>query len=506
MGPQGLLENTSGADRLRETIGFAAERPMELVVGDLAGAAHGEKSAERKAKRNGYRDRDWGCHDRDWQTGAGTVESRMPKLRPKLRTGSYFPGFPEPKRMAERGLTAVVQEAHVRGISTRSVDDLVEATGMDGASKSEVRRLGEELDAEVRAFLDRPLEGGWPCLRIDATWVKDRRAGRVVSVAAIIAVGVNDNRRRAVLGLDIGPSEAKTFWTAFLRKLTRRRRRGVKLAVSDAHEGIEAAVSKVLDATRRRCRVHFTRNGPAHVGKRGRRVGAAFIATAFARETERAAKARWRSLAERLWPTLPKLWALVDEAETDILACMSFPGAQHAQVHSLNPRERLDGEIERRTDAVGIFPNEAAIIRLVGALLLEQKDEGAVQRARSSRQQTNAAIADATIPSLPRPQSRPTPIELGAPRSATPQPGTRPHGPADRYPRARVVPLGLRHHRHPRLAPGDPKAPPSGRLRRIREAIPRSGRFEGARHRPRTAGPGRPPAQLEEPAAEADGR
>ena len=253
----------------------------------------------------------------------------------------------------------------------------------------------------MKAFLERPIEGDWPYLWIDATYVKVRRGGRIVSVAVIIAVAVNTDGRREVLGMAIGPSEAETFWTEFLRKLTRRGLRGVKLVISDAHEGIKAAVAKVLSATWQRCRVHFMRNALAHAGKSGRRVVSAFIATAFAQDTADAANAQWRPVADQIRPKLPKLAALMDEAEADVLAYMTFPKEHRAKIHSTNPLERLNGEIKRRTEVVGIFPNEAAITRLVGAILLEQNDEWAVQRARYMTLETIAPMSDDPIISLP---------------------------------------------------------------------------------------------------------
>ena len=261
-----LVEKGADADLLREMIQYVAQRMMDMDVESLCAAGYAERSPERLNSRNGYR-------ERLWETRAGSVDLKIPKLR----KSSYFPGFLERRRTAEKALAAVIQEAYVQGISTRSVDELVKAMGMSGISKSQVSRLCGEIDERVNAFLNRPIEGDWPYLWIDATYLKVREAGRIVPVAVIIAVAVNTDGMREVLGMAIGPSEAEPFWTSFLRSLTRRGLRGVKLVISDAHLGIKAAIAKVLKSTWQRCRVHFLRTALAHAGKGQRQMVLALI-------------------------------------------------------------------------------------------------------------------------------------------------------------------------------------------------------------------------------------
>ncbi len=364
-----LVEKGSDVDVLREMLQFVAQRMMDVDVEGRCGAGYGERAPARQNARNGYR-------DRLWETRAGAIDLRIPKLR----KGSYFPPFLEPRRSAEKALAAVIQEAYVQGVSTRSVDELVKAMGMTGISKSQVSRLCAEIDERVNAFLTRPIEGEWPYLWIDATYVKTRMSGRIVSVAVIIAVGVNTDGTRELLGLAVGPSEAQPFWTDFLRTLTHRGLRGVKLVISDSHVGLKAAIAKVFNATWQRCRVHFMRNALAYASKGQRQMVLALINTVFAQETSEAAHAQWRIVADQLREKFPKLSTMMDEAENDVLAFMDFPKAHRKQLASTNPLERLNAEIKRRTDVVGIFPNDGAIVRLVGALLLEQNDEWQLQR------------------------------------------------------------------------------------------------------------------------------
>ena len=364
-----LIEKGADGDLVRDMLAFAAERIMEIEVEARTGAGHGSRTPDRTNHRNGYR-------ERPWETRAGRIDLEIPKLR----KGTYLPSFLEPRRTAEKALVAVIQEAYVKGISTRSVDDLIKAMGGSGISKSQVSRLVEEIDERVDAFLARPIEGEWPYLWIDATYLKVRDGGRIVSTAAIIAVGVNNDGRREVLGVATGPSEAEVFWKGFLRSLADRGLRGVRLVVADDHKGLRAAASKVFHATLQRCRVHWMRNALAHAGPKQRPAVVALLKTIFAQESAEAAREQWHQVADALREKYPKLAAMMDEARDDVLAYMDFPREHWAQIASTNPIERLNSEVKRRSDVVGIFPNDKAVVRLVGALMLEQNDEWAVCR------------------------------------------------------------------------------------------------------------------------------
>jgi putative transposase len=378
-----LIEKGADADLIRDMLAFAAERLMNLEVEALTGAPTGVRSPERLNHRNGYR-------ERAWDTRAGRIDLSIPKLR----KGSYFPVFLEPRRTAEKALTAVIQEAYVHGISTRSVDDLVKAMGASGISKSQVSRLCEEIDERVNAFLARPIEGEWPYLWIDATYLKTREAGRIVSSAVILGVGVNADGRREVLGIATGASEAEPFWTAFLRSLADRGLRGVKLVIADDHKGLRAAATRVFHASHQRCRVHWMRNAMAHLAPKQRPAVVAMLKTIFAQDTAEAAREQWTSVADALRERCPKLVELMDRSREEVLVYMSFPREHWGQIASTNPLERLNGEIKRRADVVGIFPNDRAVIRLVGALMLEQNDEWAVSRRYMSLESLSSLSDD----------------------------------------------------------------------------------------------------------------
>jgi transposase-like protein len=366
-----LLEEQDG-DVLREGVRVLAQALMETEVTALVGAERHERTDERTGYRNGTR-------MRSWDTRLGTIDLAIPKVRP----GTYFPSLLQPRRRAEQALLTVVQEAYVHGVSTRKVDDLVKALGLDGLSKSEVSRICAELDPVVEAFRTRPLMGEHPYVWLDATYHKVRIEGRVVSQATVVAIGVTLDGERQILGVDVGASEDGAFWTAFLRSLVKRGLAGVRLVISDAHEGLKHAIGVVLSgAAWQRCRVHFMRNLLVTVPHAAREPIAAVVRTIFAQPDYASALAQLHKVADGLRPRLPQAAALLEDAAEDILAHKHFPEEHRRQLHSTNPLERLNKEIKRRSNVVGIFPNVKATIRLVGAILLEQDDEWAVAERR----------------------------------------------------------------------------------------------------------------------------
>ena len=385
-----LLEEQDG-DVLREGIRVLSQALMETEVAGLIGAERHERTGERVAYRNGSR-------TRTWDTRMGTIELAIPKVKP----GTYVPSLLQPRRRAEHALLAVVQEAYVHGVSTRKVDDLVKALGVDGISKSEVSRICGELDTVVAAFRTRPLTGEHRYLWVDATYHKVRVAGRVLSQATVVAVGVTSEGDRQVLGVDVGPSEDRAFWTAFLRSLVKRGLTGVRLVISDAHEGLKQAISTVLTGTAwQRCRVHFMRNLLATVPHGVREAIAAVVRTIFAQPDHTSAMTQLRKVADGLRARFPRAATVLEEAAEDILAYRHLPLEHQRQLHSTNPLERLNKEIKRRSNVVGIFPNPAAVIRLVGAILLEQDDEWTVAERRyfsaeSMQQLTTPTVSSTT--------------------------------------------------------------------------------------------------------------
>jgi putative transposase len=353
------------ADFLRESIQLLTQMLIELEAEERIGAEKYVRTSTRSNQRNGYR-------PRSWETRVGEVDLRIPKLR----KGSFFPSLLEPRRRTEKALLAVVQQAYIEGVSTRKVDDLLKALGLTGIDKSKVSRICKDLDEVVEQFRNRPLEGEYPYLWLDALYLKVRQNHRIVSLALVIAIGVDGEGHRQNLGFALGASEESAFWLDFLRSLVERGLKGVQLVVSDAHEGLKVAISQVLTgATWQRCRVHFMRNVLAHVPKRDKALVAAAIRTVFAQPDREAARQQLAEVVKAMGKRWPRAAEILERAEDDILAYMAFPRKHWTRIYSTNPLERLNKEVKRRTQVVGVFPDQPSVIRLTGAILMEIDDE-----------------------------------------------------------------------------------------------------------------------------------
>jgi len=377
----------SAPDPLRAMLVEMVNLLMSAEVDAVCGAAYGERSDERGNQRNGYR-------ERAWDTRVGTIGLKIPKLR----HGSYFPGWLlEPRRRAEKALTAVVAEAYVLGVSTRKVEDLVETLGIEKMSKSQVSQLAKELDGVVKSFRERPLSGPYRYVWLDALVLKSREAGRIVNVACLIAVGVNSDGRREVLGLEVVTAEDGAGWLAFLRSLRARGLKGVELVISDAHPGLKDAIASVLrGAAWQRCRTHFIRNLLTKVPKAAHGIVATFVRTIFAQPDAESVRAQHARTVEQLQPRFREAAKMLADAE-EILAFTAFPKEHWRQIWSNNPQERLNREIRRRTDVVGIFPNRDSIVRLVGAVLCELNDDWAVVRRYMTIEQREEVTETKTL-------------------------------------------------------------------------------------------------------------
>ena len=374
-----LLEG-EGLDFLRESLAWVVQQLMEAEVSELIGAEHGERTPERLTHRNGYR-------PRRWDTRAGEIELAIPKIR----RGSYFPSFLEPRRRSEQALVSVIQQAYVCGVSTRKVDQLVESLGLR-ISRSEVSRVCAGLDEQVEAFRSRPLEGRYPYLWLDAKVEKVRDGGRVVRKCLVIAHGVHESGRREVIGLDCGECETEAFWREFLRGLVKRGLAGVQLVVSDAHEGLKNAIAQVLGCPWQRCTVHFLREALGHARREQQPMLAALIRPIFTAEDGEQARAQVTAALGRLEEPLPKIHELLAEAEDDLLAFYAFPADHWPKLRSTNPLERVNREIGRRTDVVGIFPNDRSLVRLAASVVIEQNDEWLVGRRYLSAHSLEAVL------------------------------------------------------------------------------------------------------------------
>ena len=377
-----LLEE-DGLDFLRESLTWVVQQLMEAEVTQLVGAARGERAPEQRlTQRNGYR-------TRLWSTRAGEIELAIPKLR----RGSYFPSFLEPRKRSEQALVSVVQEAYVAGVSTRKVDQVVESLGLR-VSKSEVSRICAGLDEQVDAFRNRPLEGRYPYLWLDAKVEKVRDGGRVMRKALVLAYGVHESGYREVIALDVGEAETEAFWRSFLRSLVQRGLTGVQLVVSDAHAGLKKAIAQVLGCPWQRCSVHFLREALGHARRDQQPMLAALIRPIFSADDGEQARDLVGAALERLRKPLPKIAELLEEAEEDLLAFYGFPADHWPKLRSTNPLERVNREIGRRTDVVGIFPNDKALIRLAASIVIEQNDEWLVGKRYLSNHTLEALQTD----------------------------------------------------------------------------------------------------------------
>jgi putative transposase len=379
----GYLLEGDGLDFLRESLSWVVQQLMEAEVSELIGADRGQRAPdERLTHRNGYR-------MRTWSTRAGELELAIPKIR----RGSYFPSFLEPRRRSEQALVSVVQEAYVAGVSTRKVDQVVESLGLR-ISKSEVSRICAGLDEQVDAFRNRPLEGRYPYLWLDAKVEKVRDGGRVVRKALVLAYAVHESGYREVIGLDVGECETEAFWRSFLRGLVERGLRGVRLVVSDAHAGLKKAIAQVLGCPWQRCSVHFLREAVGHARREQQPMLAALLRPIFGTDSGEQARELVGAALERLQKPLPKVATLLEEAEEDLLAFYSFPVDHWPKLRSTNPLERVNREIGRRTDVVGIFPNDRALIRLAASVVIEQNDEWLVGHRYLSNHSLEAILDD----------------------------------------------------------------------------------------------------------------
>jgi putative transposase len=375
-------------DFLREALAVLVEAVMEADVSSRIGAGLGERTPARVTQRNGYR-------ERRWDTRVGSLDLQIPKLR----QGSYFPALLEPRRRSERALLAVIQQAYVEGVSTRRVEDLVRSLGCDGISKSQVSRICADLDVLVGAFRSRPLgDCPYPYLWLDALMQKVREGGRVVNVAVVVATAVNCFGQREVLGLDVGASEDGPFWLSFLRSLTARGLGGVQLVISDAHQGLKDAIAAVFSgASWQRCRTHFMTNLLTRVPKSAQSAVATLVRSIYQQPDAEEVWSQHARVVDQLRGRFPEAAALLDDAGSEILAFTAFPMAHWRQIWSNNPQERLNKEIRRRTDVVGIFPNRPAILRLIGAVLAEQSDEWAISRRYLSEESMRPLLAPALL-------------------------------------------------------------------------------------------------------------